>query len=257
MMFLASKLLAFAIEPLAWVLLPLLAAVALRARWPKAAGRLVWTALAALLLGGWIFIPESILRHLEQRYPPLPAGTDMRHFAGVVVLGGALARSELWTEHRQVALNDHAERMTEAFALARTHPELTILFTGGIADVRGTGLTEAQRAQIFFTQMGLAPDRVLYEDRSRTTFENAVNSAALPGVDRTRPWLLLTSAFHMPRAMGVFRRAGWNVTPYPVDYDTGSGQSWLDFSFHYGPQAWTLALHEVLGFYAYRMAGMI
>lgn len=257
MMFLASKLLAFAIEPLVWVLVPMLPGLLLLRRRPKAASRLLWAAFAALLLGGWIFVPETLLRGLEQRYPPLPQGTDMQRFAGVVVLGGALARSELWTEHGQVALNDHAERMTAAFALARAYPDLKVVFTGGIAAVAGAGLTEAQRAKIFFTEMGLASDRVRYEDKSRTTYENATNSATMPGVDKNRPWLLLTSAYHMPRAMAVFQRVGWNVTPYPVDYGTTSGQSWLDFSFHYGPQEWTLALHEVLGYYAYRMAGMI
>jgi len=84
-----------------------------------------------------------------------------------------------------------------------------------------------------------------------------VYSAAVPGVDNKQAWLLLTSAFHMPRAMGVFNRAGWNVTPWPVDYRMTPHDSWFDFSLHYGPRLWALALHEWLGFWAYRLLGWL
>ena len=67
----------------------------------------------------------------------------------------------------------------------------------------------------------------------------------------------MTSAWHMPRSMGVFQKIGWNVTPYPVDYRTSSDASWQDFSLHYGPSDWELALHELLGYYVYKMADMI
>ena len=77
------------------------------------------------------------------------------------------------------------------------------------------------------------------------------------GIDHKKPWLLLTSAFHMPRAMGVFSRTGWNATPWPVDYRATAHDSWFDFSLHDGPQLWELALHEWLGFYAYRVTGWI
>ena len=81
--------------------------------------------------------------------------------------------------------------------------------------------------------------RVLYEDASRNTYENALLSARLSGVDNRQPWLLLTSAFHMPRAMGVFSQTGWNVTPWPVDYRMTPHDSWFDFSLHYGPRLWS------------------
>ena len=103
--------------------------------------------------------------------------------------------------------------------------------------------------------MGVAPQRVLYESRSRTTYENAIFSADVPGVQTQQPWLLLTSAYHMPRAMATFQKAGWNVTPYPVDFHTSSKQPWLDFSFEIGARKWHLALHELAGLLAYRMTG--
>ena len=256
-MFIVSKLLALALEPLFWTLLLLLGGLIALTRRPLLGRRLAWASLWLLLLSGWVAVPNTLLHALETHYPPPADGTDLRQFVGLVVLGGGLSDSSLWTSHKQMALNDQAERMTMAVSLAQQHGHLQLLFSGGIASLGGGGLTEAQRAKIFFDAMGVAPSRTLYEAASRTTFENAANSARLAGVDPHQRWLLLTSAFHMPRAMGVFQRAGWNVTPYPVDYRTAGDPSWLAYSLHDGPQRWQLALHEWVGFYAYRIAGMI
>lgn len=255
-MFLASKLLAVLIEPLFWVLLLLLTGVLLGGRRARMGRTLSALALLALLLSGWTSGPEALLRALESRYerPPEQA---LQHFAGIVVLGGALSSPELWEAHPQVGLNDQAERMTEAVALMRSHPNLRLLFTGGNAKISGEGVSEAQRAKVFFEAMGVDPARVGYESASRNSYENALLTASMPGVDKTQPWLLLTSAFHLPRAMGVFTHAGWNVSPWPVDYRTTAHDSWFDFSLHYGPAMWQLALHEWLGYAAYRMAGWL
>jgi uncharacterized SAM-binding protein YcdF (DUF218 family) len=93
------------------------------------------------------------------------------------------------------------------------------------------------------------------EDRSRNTFENAVLSAAMVGVDVKKPWLLVTSAWHMPRAMATFEKAGWNVTPYPVDFRTGHSTPWTDYSLSDGAAKWQLVLHELLGLWVYQLTG--
>lgn len=253
-MFIASRLLTFALQPLFWVLVLLLASLLL-AHWrPRTGQALGWVALLVLTLSFWTSGSEELLRTLETRYPQ-PAPIDMEQQVGVVVLGGALSDPALWTAHHQVGLNEHAERMTEAVAMLRRYPHLRLVFTGGIGNIAGTGPTEAVRAKAFFDAMGVDPARVVYEDRSRNTYENALHSAALSHVDKRQPWLLLTSAFHMPRAMGVFTHEGWNVTPWPVDYRTTPADGWFDFSLHSGPALWSLALHEWLGMVAYRMAG--
>ena len=79
----------------------------------------------------------------------------------------------------------------------------------------------------------------------------------MPGVDRRQNWLLLTSANHMPRAMGVFLKMGWNVTPYPVDYRSASVPDWTDYSLHDGPRTWNLVLHELVGYYVYQWSGTL
>lgn len=256
-MFVISKVLSFATEPLVWVLLLLATGLLLGRRRALLGRRLQWSALGVLLLSGWVGLPEMLLHDLEQRYPRIPPNADLRRYTGVVVLGGALSRSDIWTDYDQVSLNDQAERMTEAVGLARKHPHLQLLFTGGIASVPPSGLTEAVRAKRFFDQMGVEPGRVWYEDQSRNTFENALLSATVPGVDRRQPWLLLTSANHMPRSMGVFVKNGWNVTAYPVDFRIDSTWSVLDYSLRHGPNAWQMAIHELLGSMVYRWRGML
>ncbi len=255
-MFIASKLLSFVIEPLFWVLVLLLSGLLLARRRPRLGQRLSWLALIVLVLSSWTSGPEVLMRELESRYPPAST-VDPTQYAGIVVLGGALSYSKLWTEHNRVALNEQAERMTEAVALMHQYPHLRLLFTGGSGSVLAGEQSEAQRAKLFFDTMGVETSRVVYESRSRNTYENALFSAAVNGIDHKKPWLLLTSAFHMPRAMGVFSRTGWNATPWPVDYRATAHDSWFDFSLHDGPQLWELALHEWLGFYAYRVAGWI
>jgi uncharacterized SAM-binding protein YcdF (DUF218 family) len=145
--------------------------------------------------------------------------------------------------------------MVAPLPLMQQHPHLRLLFTGGEGQLLAQGLTEAQRAEIFYRAMGLSPTRLILEDRSRNTFENAVLSAAMVGVDVKKPWLLVTSAWHMPRAMATFEKAGWNVTPYPVDFRTGSNTPWTDYSLSDGAAKWQLVLHELLGLWVYQLTG--
>jgi uncharacterized SAM-binding protein YcdF (DUF218 family) len=254
-MFIASKLLSFAAQPLAWVLALLLAGLLLMPVRRKWGTGLAWSALALLVLQGWEPLPDALLRQLEAKHSPPAPGTPLQSFAGVVVLGGALAPAYVWHGHGQPALNEAAERMTTAVVLGHQYPHLRVLFTGGEGELFATGLTEADRAKIFFDQMGLAPQRVVYESASHTTYENAVLSAQLPGMDVSQPWLLLTSATHMPRAMATFAKAGWNVTAYPVDYRTGRYTPWTQYSLADGASKWHVLLHELLGLLTYRLAG--
>ena len=254
-MFIAAKLLQFATQPLAWVALLLLGAL-LGMHWRRRWGpRLGWAALLVLLLQGWEPLPDALIRQLEARHPEVAASAPLAGYAGVVVLGGALEPAYVWQGHSQPALNEAAERMTAALPLLQQTPGLRLLFTGGDGELFAGSLTEAQRAARFFARMGIAPERLLLESASRTTYENAVFSARLPGVDPQRPWLLLTSAWHMPRAMASFQKAGWNVTPYPVDFRTGGTTPWTEYSLAEGARKWHLLLHELVGLLTYRLTG--
>jgi uncharacterized SAM-binding protein YcdF (DUF218 family) len=98
---------------------------------------------------------------------------------------------------------------------------------------------------------------VLIESKSRNTFENAVMSKSVAGVEASQPWLLVTSAWHMPRALATFRKAGWNVTPYAVDYFSPTKIDWLHLSLRDGIEGWRIVLREGLGTISYEALGRI
>lgn len=273
-MFVVSKLLLFVTQPLAWVVLLLLAGLLLlrsglrlanqqqhpntQSKTPSQVAwglRFVGLALLVLLVQGWEILPDAGIRRLENTYPPQATPPDLKNFAGIVVLGGALDSASVWEGRTQPALNGAAERMVAPLPLMQQHLHLRLLFTGGEGQLLAQGLTEAQRAGIFYQAMGLAPERLIFEDRSRNTFENAVLSAAIAGVDIKKPWLLVTSAWHMPRSMATFEKAGWNVTPYSVDFRTGQRTPWTDYSLSDGASRWQLLLHEWLGLWVYQRTG--
>jgi uncharacterized SAM-binding protein YcdF (DUF218 family) len=256
-MFIASKFLAFLTQPLAWVALLMLSAMLCSRTYSRWRLRLGWSALLLLMALGWEPLPDALLRQLEHQYPAIPSTTPLSSYAGVVVLGGALESAYVWTVPGQSALNEAAERMTEVLPLLRKQPQLRVLFTGGEGELFTQGLSEAERAKIFFAAQGIAASSMLFESASRTTYENAVLSKSVPGVDPTRPWLLMTSAWHMPRSMAVFRHAGWNITAYPVDFRSGDATPWSNYSMHEGVKKWHNALHELLGLLAYKLSGRV
>jgi len=258
-MFIVAKFLAFATQPLAWAALLLVLALLrmqgkTRANSHRGRG-LIFSALLVLLVQGWEPLPDALLRQLETTYPAQQPGASLKNFTGVIVLGGALEPSYVLKGNNQPALNSAAERMTMPLSLLRQHPHLRLLFTGGEGELFAHGLSEAERAKLFFDSMGVPPQQVVYESKSRTTFENATLSAVLPGINPSQPWLLLTSASHMPRAMAAFKKAGWNVTPYPVDFQSGEATPWSQYSMAQGARKWKLALHEIFGLWAYQLSG--
>ena len=174
---------------------------------------------------------------------------------GLITLGGAV--NQFMTVARdQTALGSGVERLTEFVAIARRRPELRLIYTGGSGSLMRQDLKETLVARRFFSEIGFDPARVVYEDQSRNTHENAVMTHALirPNPDDT--WVLITSAMHMPRSVGVFRKAGWKVLPYPVDFRTdGSGQFTYFQGLANGFGKLGTALKEWIGLIAYRVLG--
>lgn len=215
-------------------------------RWPALLGLCWFVAVLLTPLAAWITLP------LEDRFPraALPERVD-----GVIILGGAVEQA--LTEGRGIpALNGAAERMTEAVALARLRPEARIIFTGGSAALAPGQMSEADVARALFGALGLEGPRVIFEDRSRNTWENARLTHSMLDPAPGETWLLVTSASHMPRSVGSFRQAGWQVVAWPVNYSTRpGGEGWFDppFSFRLGQAEW--AAREYVGLLAYWLLG--
>lgn len=254
--FLLSKLFALVTEPLVWVAALLLVNL-LVAHHPGRSRASAAMALLLVLMIGWLPLPDMLIRNLESEYAELPPGTDLQGYVGLIVLGGSTESSEVAHAHTQPLLNGAGERQAAPIWMIRANPHLRLLYTGGGGELGGHSISEADRAKVFFDAMGLSSQTVQYESKSRTTYENATMSAKLPGVDIRQRWLLVTSAWHMPRAAATFRKVGWNVTPYPVDFRTGKDTSWTAYSLQAGVAKWELVAHEILGNFAYRMSGWI
>ena len=250
-----AKIIGLLTQPMLWVVAILVIGLWFKRSRRNNTNALIYSAIALILVTGWKPLPDLGIRQLERQYPEFSPEQDLSGYEGVVVLGGAMDEGYIAQGHRQPVLNGAAERMTAAVALARSQPKLRVLFTGGEGRYFGSGPSEAQRAQAFFTAMGLPAGRVTMEDQSRNTYDNARMSASLPGVDVHQKWLLLTSAWHMPRSMATFTKAGWNVTAYPVDFRTGNHTPWSEFDTGDGLKQWSLLLHEWLGLLAYRLTG--
>jgi uncharacterized SAM-binding protein YcdF (DUF218 family) len=192
----------------------------------RRAGRLI-TGAALLILIALATTPIGLLlmAQLEDRFPQPPADMSPPH--GVIILGGAI--NDWVSGARGQTVFDDGERVVEAAILARRHPEARIVFTGGSGSLTGAASTEALEARKLLTDLGIDPARITLESRSRNTDENARFTAALVQPEPSQRWLLVTSAFHMPRGMGLFEKAGFDVTAYPVAYRTlgpGNGQAW-------------------------------
>lgn len=173
----------------------------------------------------------------------------------IVVLGAGIDPL-VTASRRSFALNDEGSRLTEAVILARRFRNARLIYTGGSGRVFGEKLDEATAARGFWLAMGVPASRIVIETRSRTTYENARNLRAM--ATPQGHWLLVTSALHMPRAMGVFRRQGFAIAPWPVAYHTSGRMSEL-FEFtdavSDGLRLTDLAFHEWLGLVFYRLAG--
>lgn len=214
-----------------------------------AAAVLVTAVLWLLPIGALLGVP------LEMRFPSWAPAQGAP--TGIIVLGGVIS-PPVSLAHGQIALNASAERLTSAVALARQYPDARIVFSGGNAQLIG-GSPEGPFALRFLERLGVARSRIVIEAQSRNTAENASYCKRLIAPKPGERWLLITSAMHMPRAVGVFRQIGFRVEPYPVDYQFAGRVDLLKLP---GPIVGALAktdnaAHEWLGLFVYWMTGRI
>lgn len=251
-----AKLFWFLFSPLSLVIGLLLFGLLLKwVRKRRIADGLIGAATLLLVVSTTTNLGLLLVRPLEARFerPAEPTTID-----GIVVLGGGMNAS-LNGLNGGWELNRAGDRFAEALRLALRHPESRILVTGGITVLSDAPETEAAAAMRFFTDFGIAPERILAEDRSRNTEENAQFAKALATPAAAETWLLVTSAAHMPRSVGLFRKAGFEVIAWPTDYFTaadigpglalGSGTENLDIL--------NAAMREWAGLTAYYFTGKI
>ena len=223
MSFVISKLFWAFVQPSNLLLLGLIiASVALILRRWRGGQWLVVGIASGLLLVSVLPIGQWLLIPLESRFPEvkvLPESVD-----GVLVLGGAVQPAA--TAGRfQTALGDSAERVTALIELGNLYPDARLVYSGGSGRLVQTSIKPADALRAFYQRQRFDVGRIIFEDQSRNTHENAIFSKRLLAPTGQERWLLVTSAAHMPRAIGIFRQLNWPMIPYPVDYETSAARS--------------------------------
>jgi uncharacterized SAM-binding protein YcdF (DUF218 family) len=196
----------------------LIGAILLATRFASLGRRLMVASIVLLAICGFSPLGNWLLYPLEQRFPPWDAAQGAPD--GIVVLGGSID-TDLSVAHGVPSFTHAVDRLTATASLARRYPNARIIFTGGSANLVSNDAREADYATEVFESLGIPAARITIERRSRNTQENAEFSKAVAAPKSGERWLLVTSAFHMPRSVGLFRKAGFNVEPYPVDWRAG------------------------------------
>jgi uncharacterized SAM-binding protein YcdF (DUF218 family) len=255
MFFVVSKVLGFfALPSNGTLVLGLVGLALMYTRFARAGRWLVTASIVLFAAFGLLPLGKMLIEPLENRFPPWDAARGPPD--GIVVLGGAID-PEFAAARGAPDLNEAAERITVVAELARKYPSARILYSGGNGRLAFGSSAEAQFAGALIESFGVPESRLILEDRSRNTAENAIFSLQLAMPKPAERWLLVTSAYHMPRAMGVFRKAGFAVEAYPVDYRTrGAADLLIPFDdVASGLRRTDTAAREWIGLMAYWLTG--
>jgi uncharacterized SAM-binding protein YcdF (DUF218 family) len=253
--FLLSKTLGTMLLPVNFLIgAGVLGAMLLTTRYAVLGRRVLATSVVLLALCGFSPVGKLLILPLEQRFPPWDPARGAPD--GIVVLGGGI-EPDLSAAHGRPILSHSGDRLVAAAELARQYPNARIVYSGGNANLVGDdSAKEADYALSMLESLGVAKARLTAERLSRNTVENAEFVKTVANPKEGERWLLVTSAFHMPRSIGLFRRAGFKVEAYPVDWRVSPSQA-LSFSSVAvnGLERTEIAMREWIGLTAYRLTG--
>jgi uncharacterized SAM-binding protein YcdF (DUF218 family) len=256
MFFVLSKLYETFLSPIPLLLfLALAGAILSYGRGARLGRALAIGATLALLVIALTPVGAMLVAPLENRFPEQPADAPPPY--GIIILGGAIKGAE--SDARGQSVFDEGERVVQAAILAGRYPQARIVFSGGNGSLAAGEDHEAQDAKKLLADLGVDPARVTLEDKSRNTDENARFSAAAVNPRPGQRWLLVTSGFHMPRSMGLFEKAGFDVVAYPVAFRTlgpGSPILWSP-DVAENLRTFATAAKEWIGLAVYRATGRI
>ena len=194
-------------------------------------------------------VPTYLMRNLEDRFP---IGTKDGSIDGIIVLVGGF-------ELRRGQIFFHEPgRIDAVIGLALEHKHSKIVLSGGNSRIFDQNRKpEAHAASTALSSFRIGEKRILIEDQSRNTRENALFTGKLVDPKPGERWLLVTSAYHMPRAVASFRAVGLELEPYPVDFRTqgDAADYWNAFgNVRFAMSMADIAVREWIGLLAYRLA---
>ncbi len=257
MFFLLSKTLGIMLLPTNLLIgIGLVGVVLLATRFASLGRKLLIASVALLAICGFSPLGYLLLYPLESRFPPWDVARGAPD--GIIVLGGSID-AELSAAHGAAVVGGGADRIIATAALAHRYPHARIIFTGGSGNLMSNDAREADYAASLFESLGISRERLIMERRARNTHENAEFSLAIAAPKRGERWLLVTSAFHMPRSVGLFRKVGFAVEAYPVDWRMGGRGDALRFTVLLpgGLGRVDTGIREWMGLAAYWLTGRI
>jgi uncharacterized SAM-binding protein YcdF (DUF218 family) len=255
--FLLSKTLGTMLMPVNFLIgIGVLGAILLATKYAKFGRGLVTVSVLLLALCGFSPLGRMLILPLEERFPPWDPARGAPD--GIVVLGGAID-PDLSAALGRPALGRSGDRMVATAELARRYPNARIVFSGGNANLVGDdSAKEADFGLSMLEDLGVAKGRLVAERLSRNTVENAEFTKRIANPKPSERWLLVTSAYHMPRSIGLFRKAGFQIEAYPVDRRTSKSDAFQFSSVSTnGLDRTDIAMREWIGLVAYRLTGKI
>ncbi|MGK2922285.1 MAG: YdcF family protein [Methyloceanibacter sp.] len=260
MFFYIAKAVWFVLQPSTLIALLIgYGAILIWTGWARWGRRFVSIGAILLLVVGLSPLGNALILPLEDRFPRADLDSPPPP-TGIIILGGAENRL-VGSARDAPTLNEAGERLLEGAILAHRFPEAKVAFSGGDAGILYKSDSEAEGAASLLSKLGIDRDRLILESDARDTYENAVylkkELEAKGELDLTKRWLLITSAYHMPRSMGAFRQAGFYVEPWPVDYRT---RGMVDLTRPFdkvseGLRRVDTAMREWVGLFAYWLTG--
>jgi uncharacterized SAM-binding protein YcdF (DUF218 family) len=211
--------------------------------------------LIVFLFFGYTPFSNFLLNKIEDFIKP--SKYPVQQLTGVIILGGSFDLELESKERNEVLLNSSAERLTKALEIYKKNPRLLILFSGASNEIKPIGWSESDMAKKFFLEQGVRVDNLIFENKSRNTFENISYSKDIIKNNKGT-WGLITSASHMPRSYFGFKKQGLILEPISADYRTGTSSIfWINFDIKKGLENWNIILHEVFGIFYYKITSKI
>ena len=257
MEFYLSKILNFFINPLYILFLTIFSLIFIIFFTNSKKLVIFFSKLFLILFLFFIYIPLSnfLLNKIEDYIQP--SKYPVQQLTGVIVMGGSLNSGQLSKERNETSINGGAERLTKALEIYKKNPKILILFSGFSSELYPEGWSESQSAKKFFSDQGVKVDNLIFEEKSKNTFENVIFSKEFI-LKNKGAWGLITTASHMPRSFFSFKKQGIILEPIVVDYQTGTSKTfWINFDISKGMSNWNTIFHEIIGLVYYKVTNRI
>ena len=211
--------------------------------------------LILFLFFGYVPLSNFLLNKIEDYIQP--SKYPFQQLTGIIVMGGSFNSGSLSKERNEISFNASAERLIKALEIYKKNPRALILFTGFSSQLYPEGWSESQIARKFFLDQGVKSDNLIFEEKSKNTFENVIFSKDFINSNKG-VWGLITTASHMPRSFFSFKKQGIILEPIIVDYQTGTSKMfWINFDIDKSLYNWNTIFHEIIGLVYYKVTNRI